>query len=132
MKKAKKTIRTLCITGAVVSILSSVATANVGYNFTLPTIGSKYTQYENKPDRGSVGHNYASYVGWSDTINCWIDNDSRGQLTTTASYSTAQTVNMYYSGSLGSDYYGHPVQMGIKTGPTTWHEIDVRGEFSAD
>lgn len=132
MKKYKKIIGTLCITGVVISMLSSIAIADVGYNFTLPAMGSKYTQYENKPDKGTTGHNYASYVGWSDTIHCWIDNDSRSQLTTTASYDSAGTVTMYYSGSLGNDYYGHPVQMGIKTGPTVWHEIDVRGDFSAD
>lgn len=131
MKKFKKTIGALCLSGALISLASSIAYANVEYNYELPIWGTKYTDYERKPDYDTVGYNYADYVGWSDTIHCWIRNTGGEQLSSTATYSSAQTVKIYYSKRAANDYYGHQVNMAIKTGPRVFHEINVRGEFSA-
>lgn len=131
MKRTKKIIASLALTVGVVSILSSIAYASVPYDFTLPSTGSKYTDYMHKPNSGSDAYNYCSYVGWSDTINCWVNSDGGSQITSTSSYSSAGNIYMHYPGGLGRDYYGHNVQMQIKTGSTVFHEINVRGSFQA-
>ncbi|MBB6625572.1 hypothetical protein H7E67_19415 [Clostridium gasigenes] len=129
MKKFRKTLSTLTLSVVAVLLLSTVASATVDYNFQLPSTGSKYTEFENKSGSGSTAYNYADYVGWSDTINCWVNDNSSNQLTGASAYNRASTVSMYYAGSNGSNYYGHQVQMQIKTGTAIFHDIDVRGRF---
>lgn len=132
MKKTKKITSIIALSIGLVSVLSGVVYANVGYSFTLPSTGSKYTNFDRKQSREGVSYNNCNYVGWSDTINCWVNNNGGDQLTSTSSFSSSGRVKMYYPGGLGSDYYGHDVQMQIKTGKTVWHEINVNGEFDAN
>ncbi|WP_409068439.1 hypothetical protein ACFLKB_13590 [Clostridium sp. FAM 1755] len=130
----KKVLVSICGCLVLVGILSNVvfAASSTSYKFRLPTHGNRYTSSVTKPNRKTVGYNYASYVGWKGSgINCWVKDQSTGkQITSTSSYTNAGTVKMYY-GPLGRNFYGHAVSMGIKTDLGTWHPCDVKGRFLA-
>lgn len=71
--KKNAAIAVLCVLG--IAMISKIAYAkgSVGYNFSLPTYGSRFTDSVTKDGRSSEACNEATYIGWSgSTINCWV------------------------------------------------------------
>ncbi|MBC2399248.1 hypothetical protein BD780_004189 [Clostridium tetanomorphum] len=132
--KKNAAIAVLCVLG--IAMISKIAYAkgSVGYNFSLPTYGSRFTDSVTKDGRSSEACNEATYIGWSgSTINCWVKSqETGGRLTSEASYTGTGNVRMYYGGNLGSEYYGHSVSMGMKTSPGTLHPCDAIGKFHSN
>lgn len=119
---------------SLVFMLSNVAFANstTDYNFRLPDIGSRVTSNVTKPSKKNIGYNVAEYIGWAGSgIHCWIEDINGTDLTTTSSYSSLGTINMYYFKEAAIHYYGHTVNMRLKTDNSTWNQCDVKGIFIA-
>lgn len=133
--KKKTFFASLLTVGAAVLISSNIAFAapcSVSYEFRLPATGSRWTKTATKVTKSDVAKNNCTFFGWPGSeVDCWVINSEDGrQLSGVKAFYKAGLVDMEYYSGFGTAYWGYDLQMQIKTGPNTWHECDVFGDFN--
>lgn len=102
------------------------------YNYRLPSTGSCITAAVPKSTRSSEADNTVTYLGKNERCDCWIVATNKQQLTSDAKFSKKGLVCMWYSYGLENWYYGNSVAMLVKTGPSTFTQVDIQGDWSPD
>lgn len=128
MKIKKMALLMASISLLVMGGAKAVQASSVNYSFRLPTTGYRTTDDVKKTDNGNF-LNYVTYNGRPDyRIDFWGEKNGSRYTTQSYFYGTGNKWAYYADG--GSNYNGQTFYMVIKTGPTTWVEIDVSGEVT--
>lgn len=139
MKKIKK-IGLTVFTALVISSMGQVAFAGqqaqqaqqaqkaISYRTTLPATGSYPTDVVVKTNTDTHADNYVSYIGWAgSSLEYWMTHNG-SKVSDVASFSGTGNTRTDYTVS-GTSLNKQSIGAIIKTGGSTWHECDVRGEI---
>lgn len=135
MKTWKKGLAILTLVSlGVVGGAKIVQADSIDYHFRLPVTGTKRTNGVTKTDDGNL-YNEVRYIGRPDyRIDYWGMSFKTDQdvvlcdITPVGSFTGLGWNSVSYTGG-GARWNGKTVFMAIKTGPTTWVEVDVNGVF---
>lgn len=128
MKNKKIIISILSLSLLIMGGAKVSQAATKGYSFRLPSTGYRTTESVVKDDNGQF-LNQVNYNGRPDyRIDFWGTNNNSRYTTQSYFYGTGAKYANY--GTNPEVYNGKDFYMTIKTGPTTFVEIDVNGYFA--
>ncbi|MEC1179637.1 hypothetical protein P9B03_14145 [Metasolibacillus meyeri] len=130
MKKFKKALTTIAVTGLLLSSLGTLTKAATyeSYSYVVPIFEDSVTSLIKKETTGSA-YNKVSTIQKDRTLVSWVENTSGTNITSKVTYSSTGTKTMDYKAS-ASEYKGKNVQMSISTSPGTFEKTSTTGEWT--